>query len=344
MTHPAATSHGATPSRDARAVVECPRGAPAITDALRARLAIPVIAAPMFLVSGPELVIACCQAGVLGSFPTLNARTTALLDEWLTRIESALAGSPHAAPFAANLIVHRTNPRLTEDVDVVVAHRVPWVIASVGDPRPVIARVHAYGGKVIADVASISHARRALAAGVDGLILLTAGAGGNTGWMNPFAFVTAVREFYDGPLALAGAISRGSLVDVAERLGADFAVIGTPFVATRESMASEAYRQMLVDATADDIVLTSAVTGIPANMLRPCLERAGMLTPKGSGATPASQAAHAGGFDLTKEMETLKAWRDVWSAGHGVGDIHDVPPVAARVAALREDYLRARAA
>lgn len=305
-------------------------GDPEIARALRSTLRLPVIVAPMFLVSGPELVIASSSAGVVGSFPTLNARTPALLDEWLTQIGTTLAATPHAAPHAANLIVHRSNTRADEDLDAVVRHRVPIVIASVGSPAPVVARVKAYGGTVLADVASLRHAHRALEAGVDGLILLTAGAGGNTGWMNPFAFVTAVREFFAGPLALAGALSRGRLVRVAETLGADFGYLGTHFIAARESMADDAYRDMLVASSADDIVLTDAVTGIPANMLRPSLERAG-FKPR-TGPRPAS-------FDLTRELTALRAWRDVWSAGHGVGDVRRAASVAELVDELRADYL-----
>jgi nitronate monooxygenase len=307
------------------------RGDAALAPALRSALRLPVIAGPMFLVSGPELVIASSRAGIVGSFPTLNARTPALLDEWLARIGAALAETPGAAPFAANLIVHRTNVRADEDLEAVVRHKVPIIIASVGSPAPVVARVKAYGGLVFADVASLRHAHRALDAGVDGLILLAAGAGGNTGWMNPFAFVTAVREFFAGPIALGGALSRGRLIRVAETLGADFGYLGTHFIAARESMANDAYREMLVASCADDIVLTDSVTGIPANMLRPSLERAGFTA---SGARPAA-------FDLTHELETLRAWRDIWSAGHGVGDVKGVAHLAEIVEALRADYLRA---
>lgn len=307
-------------------------GNPADVARLRERLTLPVIAGPMFLVSGPDLVVACSRAGVIGSFPTLNARTTAVLDEWLARITADLAATPGSAPFAANLIVHPTNPRVAEDLDLVVRHRAPLVIASVGNPAPVIEKVKGYGGLVLSDVASLKHARRAAETGVDGLILLCAGAGGNTGWLSPFAFLTAVREFFDGPIILAGAISRGHLIHVAEELGADLAYMGTSFIVTRESMASDDYRDMLVRSGADDILLTAEVTGIPANMLRPSLERIGWK--------PGEK--HEGGFSLMKELETFKAWRDIWSAGHGVGDVKAVESVAELVGRLRAEYEAAR--
>jgi nitronate monooxygenase len=283
----------------------------------------------MFLVSGPDLVIASCRAGVAGSFPTLNARTTAILDQWLERITAELQAG--GAPHAVNLIVHPTNTRLAEDVALVIKHKPPLVIASVGNPQPVIAAVKGYGGLTFSDVASLKHARRAAEAGVDGLILLCAGSGGNTGWLNPFAFVAAVRKFFAGPLVLAGAISNGRLIHVAEELGADFAYVGTPFIATTESMAADDYRQMLIESDADDIQLTAEVTGIPANMLRKSLERSGFKPgPK-----------HAG-FNLLKEIETLKAWRDIWSAGQGVGDVERIEPVASLVDRMLQDYQRAR--
>jgi len=269
---------------------------------LRAKLTSPVLAGPMFLVSGTELVIACCQAGVAGSFATLNARTTEILDQWLDRIAAEVTSG--AAPYAANLIVHPTNTRLAEDVDLVVKHESPLVIASVGNPERVIAAVKGYGGLVFSDVASLKHARRAAESGVDGLILLCGGSGGHTGWLNPFAFVTAVRKFFAGPLVLAGAISNGHLIHVAEELGADFAYVGTPFIAATESMAGDDYRQMLIDSNADDIQLTAEVTSLPAKMRRKSLERSGF-----------KPAAEHDGFNPMKGTETLRAWRDIWSAG-----------------------------
>lgn len=304
-------------------------GNPAIATRLRGKLALPVLAGPMFLVSGPELVIACCKAGIVGSFPTLNARTPEILDEWLTRIGAELDDG--AAPNAANLIVHHTNNRLPQDLDLVIKHKCPLVIASVGNPGRVIDEVKGYGGLVFCDVASVKHARRAAESGVDGLILLCAGSGGHTGWLNPFAFVTEVRKFFAGPLVLAGAISNGRMIHVAEELGADFAYVGTPFVAATESMADDDYRQMLVDSSADDIELTAEITGLSANFLRESIQRSGFKS-----------EASEGAFDPMKGTDTLRAWRDIWSAGQGVGDIEQAEPVSGIVDRLVKGYSAAR--
>jgi nitronate monooxygenase len=306
-------------------------GDPHLAAKLRKQFRLPVLVGPMFLVSGPDLVIACSQAGVAGSFPTLNARSTAILDQWLARITSGLRRDD--APYAANLIVHPTNARLEEDLGLVVRHKAPLVIASVGNPGRVVAAVKGYGGLVFSDVASLKHARRAAETRVDGLILLCGGSGGNTGWLNPFAFLTAVRKFFVGPLVLAGAISNGHLIHVAEELGADFVYAGTSFIAAAESMATDDYRQMLIESNADDIQLTAEVTGIPANMLRKSLERSGF-----------KPGAKLDGFNLLKEVETLKAWRDIWSAGQGVGDVERVEPAAGVVARMAQQYHAARAA
>jgi nitronate monooxygenase len=303
-------------------------GDPLLASRIRANLALPVIAAPMFLVSGPDLVIAAARAGIIGAIPALNQRTTEGFESWLEQIEQATAG----AAYAVNLIVHDSNSRLEADLNVTVRHRAPLIIASIGSPAPVVERVRAYGGLVFSDVASVRHARRAAEAGVDGLILLCAGAGGNTGWLNPFAFVAEVRRFWNGPIALAGAISRGSYVHLAEEMGGDFAFVGTPFIAARESLAPEAYRSMLVESGADDIVLTAEVTGIPANMLRQSLQKSGYIAKKGASAR----------FDLNAELETLRAWRDIWSAGHGVGDVNAVENLADIVSRFSTDYHQAR--
>ena len=305
------------------------RGQAHLRGDLRSGLQVPVIAAPMFLVSGPEHVMACCRAGIVGSFPTINARTPEILDQWLS--EMARTRTDGAARHAANLIVHKSNARLGEDLALVVRHRVPIVISSVGSPTRVIEAVHGYGGLVLADVATLKHARRAAEAGVDGLILLTAGCGGNTGWLNPFAFTAAVREFWDGPLVLAGSISSGRQIRALEVLDVDLAYLGTSLIATTESLANDTYRQLLVDASIDDIFLTDAITGIPANFLRTSLERAGFDT-KARHAKPEA-------FNLDKET---RAWRDVWSAGHGVGGVREVRPVAEVVAELARDYAAAR--
>lgn len=300
-------------------------GRAALRADMRSGLTVPAISAPMFLVSGVDHVLACCRAGIIGSFPTINARTIDILDAWLGQMSAGqTAGSGR---HAANLIVHKSNSRLEEDLALVVKHRVPIVISSVGSPVRVIDAVHAYGGLVLADVATLRHARRAAETGVDGLILLTAGCGGNTGWLNPFGFTAAVREFWDGPLVLAGAISAGRQMRALEMLDVDLAYIGTSLIATSESLAPEAYRQLLVEATIDDIFLTDAITGIPANFLKNSLERAGFDT-KGKHAKPEA-------FSLEKET---RAWRDVWSAGHGVDAVRAVQPVAEVVARLKREY------
>jgi nitronate monooxygenase len=303
-------------------------GQAALRTRLRAGLAVPAIAVSMFLVSGLEHVLACAKAGIIGSFPTINARTLDDLDAWLGRL--AKSHEAGAAPHAANLIMHKSNARVDDDLAVIVKHRVPVVISSVGSPARVVAAVHGYGGLVLADVATLKHARRAAEAGVDGLILLTAGCGGNTGWLNPFGFAAAVREFWSGPLVLAGAITSGRQIRALEVLDVDLAYIGTRLIATDESLAPDAYRQLLVDASIDDIFLTDAITDIPANFLRTSLERAGFDL-KARHEKPDT-------FNLDKEM---RAWRDVWSAGHGVGAVRAVLPVAEIVAEIAREYAAA---
>ena len=298
-------------------------------------LRLPVIAAPLFIVSGNELVIAACRAGIVGTFPTLNARTTDELQSRLATIRASLAESgPGTAPFGVNLICHRTNRRLARDLDIVVEHEVPVVITSGGDPRPIVERGHAYGGGVLSDVTDIRWARKAAATGLDGLILVCGGAGGHAGLMIPFAFLPQVRDFYDGTLILAGAISDGRAIRAAELLGADLVYIGTRFVATAEANASERYKTMLIRSEAADLIYTDVFSGIPANMLRPSIRQHGLdpdnLPPKNT-------------LDISKELNPdLKAWRDIWSAGQGVGSIHDAPAVADLVATLEADYERAR--
>ncbi len=300
-------------------------------DAIKRRLQLPVIAAPMFLVSGPDLVVACCRAGIIGSFPTVNARSPEILDQWLTAISADLRNDSGAAPPAVNLVVHRSNPRVADDLAVVAQHRIPLVIASVGDPTPVIDCVHGYGGLVFSDVASEKHARRAAEAGVDGLILLCAGAGGNTGWLSPFSFVPAVRRFFSGPLAVAGGIADGRAIRAAEVLGADVSYLGTRFIAARESLASDEYRKMLFESGLDDIQLTNAVTGIPANFLRLSLKRAGFN---------ATGAQRTSDFDVIRELDALKAWKHIWSAGHSVFGVEKAQTASEIVAELRAEYLQ----
>jgi nitronate monooxygenase len=295
----------------------------------------------MFLVSGVELVAAACRNGVIGSFPTVNCRDTEQLDAWLGEIEGRLqahadASGKRAAPICPNLIVHRSNARLAQDLAVLLRHRPEIVITSVGSPAPVLGPLHDSGAVVFADVASIRHAERAVAAGADGLVLLTAGAGGQTGWLNPFVFVRAVRSFFDGPIVLAGGISDGHALRAAEALGCDLAYMGTKFIATRESMADDRYKQMLVDSSADDIQLTTAFTGLQTNMLRPSIEAAG-LDPDNLPARGAIDIAKD--IDIGARENRPKRWRDIWSGGHstsGVTGVFAVDDLVARTAAEYE--------
>lgn len=291
------------------------------------RLALPVIAAPMTGVSGPDLVVAACQSGVIGSFPTHNAGTLDELDRWLGRMVDETRGQ-EAAPFAPNLVVHPTNARLRDDVDRMVSHGVELVITSVGSPAPVIEQLHAAGCAVFADVATLRQAQKAMAVGVDGLVLLTAGAGGQTGQANPFAFVRAVREIFDGVIVAAGGISDGRSVLAAEVLGADLAYMGTQFIATQESLASAAYRDALVRSTMDDVRLSSAVSGLPASLLGEWLDQ------------QEAAAVTAGDF----QEDRLTSNPTVWSAGHSVSGVRDVPDVATLVKRVSEQYADAREA
>ncbi|MFL5256479.1 MAG: NAD(P)H-dependent flavin oxidoreductase [Rhodopila sp.] len=291
---------------------------------------LPLIAAPMFRVSGVDLVVAACRSGVIGAFPTANCRTAEELDAWLGQITVALHGQD-AAPWCANLIVHRSNPRLQDDLAVLLRHRPELVITSVGSPAAVIGSLHDAGALVLADVASIRHAERAVAAGADGLVLLTAGAGGQTGWLNPFAFVRAVRRFFTGPLVLAGGIGDGQALAAALTLGCDLAYMGTRFIATTESMAPPAYKQMLVDSTADDVLLTRAFTGLPTNMLRPSILTAGL--------DPDALPEH-GGVDVATDLaaDRPRRWRDIWSAGHSVSAVSNILAVATLIHAITAEY------
>jgi nitronate monooxygenase len=303
-----------------------------LPQALAGRLRIPVVAAPMFLASGPDLVVACCRAGVLGTFPALNQRTTDGFVAWLDRIESCLAGAPDAAPYGVNLIVHRSNPRLGADLEAVVRHRVPLVITSLGAVREVVDAVHGYGGLVFHDVVSRRHAEKAAEAGADGIIAVCAGAGGHAGTLSPFALVSEIRGFFDGTILLAGALSTGAHVLAARALGADLAYLGTRFLATAEALIPEAQKRMILDSAAADIVYTPNVSGVPASFLRASLAAAG-LDPD------APPSGHR--LDLGSEV---KAWRTVWSAGQGVGAIRDLPGAAALCDRLAAEYQAARAA
>ena len=303
-------------------------------------LRLPLIGAPLFIISNPELVLAQCTAGIVGSFPALNARPPELLDEWLTRITGELAAfraaHPQAtvAPFAVNQIVHSSNDRLQRDMDLAVKHRVPIIITSLRAPDAVVEAAHGYGGLVFHDVTNIKHARRALAAGVDGLILVCAGAGGHAGRLSPFALVPEVRAFYDGTIILSGSIASGDAILAAQAIGADLAYIGTRFIASREANAPEAYKQMIVESRGEDIVYSNLFTGVHGNYLRGSIAAAG-LDPD---ALPEADK-RAMNFGSGRS----KAWRDIWGAGQGVGQIDEVRPAAEIVERLEREYLTARA-
>ena len=293
------------------------------------RLRAPVVAAPMFLISGPDLVVETCRAGVVGTFPALNQRTSEGYAAWLDEIEQRLSQDGISAPFGVNLVVHRSNPRLERDIAITVEHKVPLVITSLGLNRDLIAAVHSYGGLVFHDVTNLKFAEKAAAAGVDGLIAVTYGAGGHAGLISPFAALSEMRAVFDGTLLLGGAMSTGAQIAAARLMGADMAYVGTRFMATAESMAVPRQKQMLLDGKAADIVYTPGVSGIPGNFLRASLTAAGRdpddLTPP--------QALNFGTAN-----DDVKAWRDLWAAGQGIGAIDDLPPVRELVDRLVAQY------
>jgi len=294
-----------------------------IPASLQKGLKLPVIAAPMFLVSGPDLVVEACNAGIIGTFPSLNQRTTEGYREWLKDIKTRL--KPDAAAFGVNHIVHPTNPRLMADMMVSVEEQVPLIITSLGAVRDVVEAVHGYGGVVFHDIANVRHARKAAEAGVDGLILVANGAGGHAGIINPFALINEVRSFFDGTIILSGCLSTGQDIAGAITLGADFAYMGTRFINTTEAMAQDAYKAMIVDSGASDITYTAAVSGIPANFLTPSLIE--------NGIDPKTLPDHK--LDMADEA---KAWKTVWSAGQGAGSVHDVVPAAELVGRLAREF------
>ncbi len=297
---------------------------------LEQRLRLPVVAAPMFLISNPRLVLACCSSGVVGSFPALNQRDSAGFKAWLEEIEAGLAQLQAPAPYAVNLIVHPTNPRLQADLALCVEHRVPIVITSLGAVKEVVDAVHGYGGLVFHDVTTRRHAEKAAEAGVDGLIAVAAGAGGHAGTWSPFALAAEIRQFFDKTLLLAGCLNHGHEILAAQMLGADLAYMGTRFIATAESQAPSAYKQMLLDSHAADIVHTPAVSGVPASFLRQSLEQAGYDM-------NAIKGAHEQG-KLKPIDDEAKAWKTVWSAGQGVGGIDDLPSASALIGRLHDEY------
>lgn len=306
---------------------------------LAARLRLPVIGSPMFLVSNPALVTAQCGAGIVGAFPALNARPQEQLEQWMCRIEEDLDALRQAhpsriiAPYAVNLIVHPSNQRLQDDLATCVRHRVPIVITSLHAPEQVVAAVHAYGGIVLHDVTTLRHARKAIAAGVDGLILVCAGAGGHAGALSPFALAAEVRRLFDGLLVLGGAISDGRGILAAQALGCDLVYMGTRFIASEESAAAPLYKQMIVQGSAEDIVYTPYFSGVPGNYLKPSIRAAG-LDPDQLREAPAQ------GMDVARP----KRWKDIWGSGQGLGAVSEVLPAARIVEQLVEQYRQAREA
>lgn len=313
----------------------------ALPKILQDNLAIPVIGAPLFLVSGPELVIAQCKAGVVGSFPALNARPQHVLEEWLMRIKEELAqakaDNPNLpiAPFAVNQICHGSNDRLMGDMELCVKHEAPIIITSLRPPEEIVTAAHSYGGLVYHDVISVRHAKKAADQGVDGLILVCAGAGGHAGTLSPFALVREVREFFDGTIILSGSISSGSAVASGLALGADLGYIGTRFIATEEANADQGYKDMLIESVADDIIYSSLFTGVHGNYLKGSVENAG-LDPKNLPEADKSSMNFGSGGNTD-----AKAWKDIWGSGQGIGSIKDSPSVQTLVNQLTSEYKEA---
>jgi nitronate monooxygenase len=306
-------------------------------------LSLPVIGSPLFIASGPALVTAQCKAGIVGSFPALNARPAELLDTWLTDIQAELAAYKAAhpdaviGPIAVNQIVHQSNDRLAHDVEVCVKHQIPIIISSLrAPPKEMLDAIHSYGGIVLHDVISVRHAKKALEAGVDGLILVAAGAGGHAGALSPFALVGEIRKFFDGPIALSGSIATGDAVLAAQAMGADFAYIGSRWLATKESNVDDSYRNAIVESAADDIVYTNLFTGVHGNYLKKSIVNAGLDPDNLPQADKTAMNFGSGGGSKAK------AWRDIWGAGQGVGLMNDVPTVADMVTRLKAEYEAAR--
>src|SRR6201997_4891863 len=313
----------------------------ALPPVLRDRLRLPVIGSPLFIISGPDLVIAQCKAGVVGAFPALNARPAALLDEWLARIKEELAAHDKAhpeqpsAPFAVNQIVHKSNNRLDHDLAVCEKHKVPMMISSLGAREELNQAVHHWGGIVFHDVINQFFAHKAIEKGADGLILVAAGAGGHAGTISPLAFVSETRAWFDGPIALSGAIANGRAIRAARILGADFAYIGSAFIATREANAVEGYKAMITSANAEDIVYSNLFTGVHGNYLKPSIVAAGM-DPDNLPTSDASKMSF--GTDASGERAKPKAWKEIWGSGQGVGSIGKILPASELIAGFRQEY------
>lgn len=299
-------------------------------------LRLPVVAAPMFLISNPQLVLACCANGVVGSFPALNQRESSGFKAWLEEIEAGLASLKNPAPYAVNLIVHNSNPRLQADLAICIEHKVPIVITSLGAVKEVVDAVHSYGGLVFHDVTTRRHAEKAAEAGVDGLIAVAAGAGGHAGIWSPFALVAEIRQFFDKTVLLAGFLNHGHEILAAQVIGADLAYLGTRFIATQESHAPDEYKQMVLTSRAVDIVHTAAVSGVSASFMRQSLENAGFDL-----ATLQVKSESSTGTRLKPLNDEAKAWKTVWSAGQGVGAINDVPTTQQLITRLDTEYREA---
>ncbi|TAJ52601.1 MAG: nitronate monooxygenase [Nevskiaceae bacterium] len=314
----------------------------ALPAALKNKLRLPVIGSPLFIVSNPDLVIAQCKAGIVGSFPALNARPAAQLEEWLIRITGELAEHdakhPEApsAPFAINQIVHKSNDRLMHDLELTVKYKVPVVITSLGAREDVNAAVHGYGGIVFHDIINNKFAKKAVEKGADGLIAVAAGAGGHAGTTSPFALIQEIREWFQGPLALSGSIATGDAILAAQAMGADLAYIGSAFIATEEARASAAYKQAIVDASSADILYTPSFTGVPGNYLIPSIVAAGLDPANLPGSDPSK-------MDFGAASGDAKAWKDIWGCGQGVGAVREVLPAAQLVQRLAREYAAARA-
>ena len=302
---------------------------------MKGRLSIPAIASPLFIISNPDLVIAQCQAGVVGSFPSLNARPLAQFEEWLERITGTLTDKD--APFAVNLIVHRSNDRLMDDLKLCVKYKVPVIITSLGAREDVNEAIHSYGGIVLHDVISDKFARKAVEKGADGLITVAAGAGGHAGTISPFALVQEVRRWFDGPVALSGSIATGDAVLAAQAMGADLAYIGSAFIATTEARADERYKQMIVDSSANDIVYSNLFTGVHGNYLKPSIIAAGMDPDNLPTSDPSAMNFGSGG------NTDAKAWKDIWGCGQGIGAVDAILPAAEFIAKLKREYEAAKA-
>ncbi len=315
----------------------------ALPEALQGKLRLPLIGAPMFIVSGPDLVIAQCQAGIVGSFPALNARPQPVLSDWIQRIKDETAAYQEAhpdqqvAPFAVNQIVHATNKRLYDDMETCVRHEVPIVITSLSPPSEVVSAVHAYGGLVFHDIISLRHARKAIEQGVDGIIAVCTGAGGHAGPLNPLALIKEIRAEFDGTLILSGCITNGSDVLAARAMGADLAYSGTRFIASEEANALPGYKEMIVDSAAADVVYSSLFTGVHGNYLKGSIRNIGM-DPDNLPDGRKEDMDFTGGSDIE-----AKAWKDIWGAGQGVGSIHDILPARDIVLRMEQEYREALA-